>query len=110
MRIGPVGLSRLAASALTLAAASAHGATMLGTVYRGAQPAAGVELVLSCGGSSVRGRSDDNGRYRLTINGSGRCFVQAAGSNARIEVILFDASPARVELALEADGTTLRRR
>jgi len=112
MRIRSDFLPRLAALVLTFVAASAHAATMLGTVYRGAQPAAGVELELSCGGSSVRGRSDDNGRYRMTINGSGKCFVKVAGSSARIEVILFDASPARVELALEGAGAgaTLRRR
>ncbi len=110
MRLKPILLHCLAVALMLVAAGSAHAATMLGTVYRGTQPAAGQYLLLSCGKSSVTGRSDDNGRYRLTINGSGKCFVQAAGSNARMEVILFNQSPARVDLALDGVGANAKLR
>lgn len=98
-------LRRMAALALLSSVASAHAATVLGTVQRdNGQPAAGLPLKLSCGDKSIGATTDAQGAYRITIAGAGPCKLSADGAAA--EVMLSNQAPAQYDFKLQGSGAT----
>jgi len=96
------GWRRLVALAAVLASGAASAGALYGSLKRGEQPLPALPLKLICGGQSVTGESDAQGRYRLSIAGAGRCALTVA-------VVLGD-DPARYDFEVPADAAPLRRR
>ena len=101
------GWRRLVALAAVLASGAASAGALYGSLKRGEQPLPALPLKLICGGQSVTGESDAQGRYRLSIAGAGRCAL-TVGDKA-VAVVLGD-DPARYDFEVPADAAPLRRR
>jgi hypothetical protein len=85
---------------------------IFGDIRLGDTYLANAPVQLTCGTESVKGKTDAEGSFRLTVGGSGRCEITVTHEQktASLAVVVFD-KPARYRLVLELkDGAYVLKR
>lgn len=100
-------LKQYALMVLMLLSLQAFAGQISGTIRSGNAALSGASVVIVCGGASVPGTTDGNGRYSIFISTKGSCSLELPDHGASIRVFS-SSQPTRHDFVL--NGTVLRKR